>query len=259
MIAVIRTFKGERLKARHSLAVWLVLGGSMFTPLIIIVARLIQHQRLAAIYAASDFWQHLWRDAWQSMAIFFLPLFAILVTSLITQIEHRNNAWKQVHTLPLGLGDIFVSKLGVIVLLLVQFFVLFNLGIWLSAVVPYQLIPDAPYPRGAIPFGNFLQDNTSYFVDCLPIVALQYLLGLRYRNFLVPLGIGFLMWIGALAALPWKFGYLIPYTYSMLDYLKKNPGSAFIPTVDIHLIALGYAVAFIVAAYVLFQAMKTRG
>jgi hypothetical protein len=259
MIAIVRVFEGEWLKTRHSLAWWLVLGGSLFTPLIIIVARLVQHRRLAKIYAAADFWPHLWQDAWQSMAIFFLPLFAILVTSLITQIEHRNNAWKQVHVLPLGLGAIFLAKLGVIMLLIVQFFVLFNLGIWLSAIVPCQLIAEVPCPHSAIPFGDFLRDNARYFVDCLPIIALQYLFGLRFRNFLVPLGIGFLMWIGALAALPWKFGYLIPYTYSMLDYLKDNPGKAFIPTVNIHFFALGYAVAFTVAAYMLFRAMKERG
>lgn len=259
MITFVRAFKGEWLKTRHSLAGWLVLGGSLFTPLAIIVARLVHHRRLEPIYSAEDFWPHLWQDAWQSMAIFFLPLFAIMVTSLITQIEHRNNAWKQVHTLPLGLGAIFVSKLGVIMLLIVQFFVLFNLGIWLSAIIPYQLTAAVPYPQGAIPFGDFLRDNARYFVDCLPIIAVQYLLGLRFRNFLVPLGVGFLMWIGALAALPWKFGYLIPYTYSMLDYLKHDPGKAFIPTIDTHLFALGYAVAFIMAAYVLFRAMKERG
>lgn len=259
MIAVAHAFKGEWLKTRHSLAGWLVLGGSLFTPLVIIVARLAYRRRLAPIYAAKDFWPHLWQDAWQSMAIFFLPLFAIMVTSLITQIEHRNNAWKQVHTLPLGLGAIFVSKLGVIMLLIVQFFVLFNMGIWLSAIIPYQLGAAVPYLQGAIPFRDFLRDNARYFVDCLPIIAVQYLLGLRFRNFLVPLGIGFLMWIAALAALPWKFGYLIPYTYSMLDYLKRNPGQAVIPTVDIHLFALGYAVAFTLAAYALFRMMKERG
>ncbi|HEV2679615.1 MAG TPA: ABC transporter permease, partial [Rhodanobacter sp.] len=243
----------------HSLASWLVLGGSLFTPLIIIVARLVQHERLARIYSADGFWISLWQSSWQSMAIFFLPLFAILVTSLITQIEHRNNAWKQVHVLPLGLGAIFLSKLGIVVLLIVQFFMLFNVGIWLSAIVPCKLIAAVPCPKGPLPFAHFLRDDMMYFVDCLPIVALQYMLGLRFRNFLVPLGIGFLMWIGALAALPWKFGYLIPYTYSMLDYLRNDPGKAFIPTADIHVFALGYAMVFTAVGYVLFRTMKERG
>lgn len=259
MKAVVRAFESEWLKTRHSLAWWLVLGGSLFTPLVIIVARLVQHERLARIYAADGFWISLWQSSWQSMAIFFLPLFTILVTSLITQIEYRNNAWKQVHALPLGLGSIFLAKLGVIVLLIVQFFMLFNVGIWLSAIVPYQLVAATPYPQGLLPFAHFLGDDLKYFVDCLPIVALQYMLGLRFRNFLVSLGIGFLMWIGALAALPWKFGYLIPYTYSMLDYLRNDPGKAVIPTTNIHLFALGYALVFTAVGYTLFRTMKERG
>ncbi|MEP6899307.1 MAG: ABC transporter permease [Rhodanobacter sp.] len=259
MIAIARVFESEWLKSRHSLASWLVLGGSLFTPLVIVIARLAQHERLPRIYAASGFWTSLWQSSWQSMAIFFLPLFAILATSLITQIEHRNNAWKQVHALPLGLGAIFFSKLGVIVLLLVLFFALFNAGIWLSAIIPCQLVAAVSCPRGPLPFAQFLQDDMRYFVDCLPIVALQYLLGLRFRNFLVPLGSGFLLWISALAALPWKFGYLIPYTYGMLDYLRNDPGKAFIPTVDIQRFALGYALVFTAAGYALFSGMKERG
>jgi hypothetical protein len=71
-------------------------------------------------------------------------------------------------------------------------------------------------------------------------------------EFLAPLGVGFLMWISALAALPWKFGYLIPYTCSMLDYLRHDPGKAFIPTIDIQLFALGYAVMFTAVGYALY-------
>ena len=72
-----------------------------------------------------------------------------------------------------------------------------------------------------------------YFIDCLPIVAAQFLISLRFKNFLVPVGVGFLAWVGALASLPWKFGYLIPYTYCMLNYVKDHPGGkAVIPSVD---------------------------
>ena len=62
----------------------------------------------------------------------------------------------------------------------------------------------------------------------LPIVALQYLIALRFKNFLVPVGLGFLFWVGALASLSWKFGYIVPYTYPMYNYLKdaeKTRGS----------------------------------
>ena len=67
-----------------------------------------------------------------------------------------------------------------------------------------------------------MREDLLYLVDCLPIVAAQYLISLRYKNFLVPVGIGFLSWVGALAALPWKHAYGIPYTYCILNYLKDQ-------------------------------------
>ena len=36
----------------------------------------------------------------------------------------------------------------------------------------------------------FLKEDALYFIDCLPIVALQYLISLRFKNFLVPVGAG---------------------------------------------------------------------
>ncbi|GAA0704612.1 hypothetical protein GCM10009105_01570 [Dokdonella soli] len=259
-IDFIHALQSEWLKKKRSLASWLILTGAFFTPAIVIVARLVNHDKLRQLYSTDGFWTLLWRNSWESMAIFFLPMAAVLATSLITQIEYKNNAWKQVHTLPLSPTTIFFSKLAVILLMMVQFFVLFNLGIYLSAVVPYLLIGNVPYPTAHAPLASFLVQNMLYFVDCLPIVAAQYLLSLRFKNFLVPIGFGFLTWVGALAALSWKFGYVIPYSYSMLTYLKDNPaGRAIVPAFDVHWLAIGYFVLFIVVGYGLFVTKAQKG
>jgi hypothetical protein len=179
----------------------------------VIVARLINYDKLAELYSAENFWTLLWKNSWESMAIFFLPLGAILSTSLIAQIEYKNNTWKQLHTLPLSYTTIFFAKLAVILVLMLQFFVLFNIGIYLAAVVPYLLVSGTPYPVQPLPWADFLRANALYYVDTLPIVALQYLIALRFKNFLVPVGLGFVFWVGSLAALTWQYGYFIPYTY----------------------------------------------
>jgi lantibiotic transport system permease protein len=250
----------EWLKQRRSLASWMVLVGAFFTPAIIIVARLLQHEALPKLYGAADFWPVLWRSAWESAAIFFLPMGAILATSLIAQIEYRNNAWKQVHALPLGLATIYFSKLAIVVLMLVQFLVLFNLGIWLSAAVPAWLLPGAAMPAAPIPFASFLLDNLRFFIACLPIVALQYLLSLRFRNFMVPVGVGFMLWVGSLAALPSRWGVLSPYAYTMLEYLKNEPsGKLPAPMFDTHGLAVGYSALFIALGFALFATRRQKG
>jgi hypothetical protein len=256
----VHAFQSEWLKKKRSLASWLVVIGAFFTPAIVIVARLIKHDALQPLYSADGFWTLLWRNSWESMAIFFLPMAAILATSLMTQIEFRNNAWKQVHALPLSATVLFFAKLTVILLMMVQFFVLFNVGIYVSAVVPYLLVGGTPYPNAPLPLRYFLAQDALYFIDCLPIVAAQYLLSLRFKNFLVPIGFGFLAWVGALAALSWKFGYVLPYTYSMLNYLKDNPGArGIVPNFEFHWLALAYFVLFTLAGYGLFVTKAQKG
>jgi lantibiotic transport system permease protein len=256
----VNAFQSEWLKKKRSLASWLVITGSFFTPAIIIVARLVRYDSLQKLYSADGFWNQLWRNSWESMAIFFLPMGAILAASLVAQIEFRNNAWKQVHALPLGLATIFFSKFAVIVLMMLQFFVLFNIAIYISAVVPWMLVGSAPYPNDPIPWAHFLKEDTLYFVDCLPIVAAQYMISLRYGNFLVPIGVGFLAWVGALGMLPWKFAFLIPYTYCMLNFLKDDAtNKAAIPPINFHWLAIGWFLLFTAIGYGLFATKPQKG
>ena len=254
------SFQSEWMKTKRSLAFWMVIIGAFFTPAVIVIARLARYSRLPGVYLADNFWNLHWRNCWESMAIFLLPLGAILTTSLIAQLEYKNNTWKQLHTLPLSYATIFFSKLAVILVLMLLFFVLFNIGIYLSALAPYLLSSGAPWPRQPIPLGRFLRDGALFYVDTLPIVALQYLIALRFRNFLVPVGLGFVFWVGALAALPWNYGYVIPYTYPMLNYLSSGVETkAVIPDVNIHYMAVAYFAVITAASFALYATNKEKG
>jgi len=260
IISFIHSFQSEWLKKKRSLSSWLVIVGGFFTPIIIIIARLVHYKQLPALYAKEGFWNQLWQSSWESMAIFLLPVGVILATSLITQLEYKNNTWKQLHTAPLSFTSIFFSKLLVIVIMVVQFFILFNIGIYLSALIPYLLVKGVPYPAAQLPFAAVLKEDGYYFMDCLPIVALQYLLSLKYKNFLVPVGIGFGLWIASLGALSWKFGYLIPYAYCMLNFLKNQTnGRAAIPAINIHVMAVGYFILISIVGYIMYLTKKEKG
>ena len=250
----------EWLKRRRSFAGWLVLGGALFTPAIIIAVRLVQHAKLPALYANPAFWPSLWRSAWESMAMLLLPIAAILATSLVAQIEFRNNAWKQVRTLPLHPATIYAAKLAVILVLIGQLLALFSVGIWLAAAVPWLFVAGVPWPSDMLSPSFVFAQNARYFVDCLPIVAAQYAIALHSRNYLVPLGAGFVAWIGALGLLQWKYAFVFPYTYTMLDYLGGEPaGKVTVPAIGTAPYALGYAAVFAVAGYVLFATKRQKG
>lgn len=258
MIAFVHMLQSEWLKRRRSFASSMVLAGSLFTPSIIVAVRLVQHRGLPALYAADGFWAKLWSDSWESMAVFFLPLGAILATSLIAQIEFKSNAWKQVHALPVSTHVLFLAKLTVILAMLAEFLALFTLGIYASGMIPFVLVPGVPHPKGAFTALPLLRENALYFVDCLPIIAAQYLFALRSNNALVPIGIGFMAWVGALAAVSSKLAISWPYAYTIVHYLQDKPKGKALQAPH-HLFAIGAFLVLTLISYVMFVTRKEKG
>ena len=260
MTAFVHAFHSEWLKRRRSFASWFVVVGSLFTPVVVATARLLRPRALPAVYSAETFWPAMWQACWESMAIFFLPLGAILATSLITQIEFKSNAWKQVHALPLRTGVIFLSKLAVILVMLIQFLILFTAGIYVSAMIPYLLVPGVPHPKGTFLSLPLLRENAQYFLGCLPVIAAQYLMALRSHNALVPIGIGFMAWVGALASLSSPVAIWWPYNYTIIHYLHDKPkGAQFASHSELPWLAAGYFVVLTIVSYVLFVTRKEKG
>jgi lantibiotic transport system permease protein len=127
-------------------------------------------------------------------------------------------------------------------------------------VVLQTLISGVSYPKSPIPYTFFLKEDALFFIDCLPIISLQYLLSLKYKDFLVSVGIGFILWVGAIASLSWKFGYIIPYTYCMFNYLKDSRGGKVAaPALNIHYLAIGYFIVFTIVSYILYITKKEKG
>lgn len=260
MVSLIHSLQSEWVKKRRSLGSWLIWGAAAFVPAILLLIRVTHPGRLPEMYAAADFWEKLWTQSWEAMATFFLPLVIILVTALVAQLEFKNNAWKQLHTTPQRFITIFAAKFVVVVAMIVQLLVLFNVGVYLTGAIPALIYPSVNYPGEPYPFMFFLREDIKFFIDCLPMIAFQYLLSLRFRNFLVPVGVGFFAWILGIGFLSWKYSYIFPYAYTSLDHfhtsrqIVKAP-----PPVSLQVFALAYFVIFLVAGYLVYVKQKAKG
>jgi hypothetical protein len=214
------SLQAEWIKTKRSASNWLSLVGGLFIPTIMTIVAFYYGKTINETpeYA----WEGLYKNSWQDMAVFLLPMGMILAGSLITQIESKNNTWKQVHTTPTRFSTIFFSKFTVILLMTVKFFIYFNIGVILSAVVP-SLILEGIMPKASFPFWYILKLNLKIFIACMPILAFQYLLSLNFKNFLVPIGVGFLGLIGTL--IPYmsvKLIYLSPFSFTLYQVLPKE-------------------------------------
>ena len=260
MIATyIRAVWSEWLKRRRSLTTWLIAGSAAFVPTIIFLSRFRRIDVLPALYRDARFWELLWKQAWEAMALMILPLAVMLMVSLVTQIEDRNNAWKQVHAAPVPLPIIFAAKLTVIVALVAALVVLYTPAIYLAGILPALVLPSVPMPAGHFPLAAFLRRDLDFIVDMLPIVAIQFALALRFRTFITPLAVGMATWIFSVGTISWRYSYTIPYSYGTLDYLMVEYHRQVPVPANPTAIAAGCFVVFTLAGYVVYAARRDKG
>lgn len=252
MNSFVNSFESEWLKKKRTASSFLIIAGGLLIPLVVIIARMDSTEGLVTANIQPHIWENLYNRNWQLMGLLLVPMGIVLATSLITQLEYRNNTWKQVFTTPQTLSTIFFAKLAVLFVMLVEFFLLFNIGIWLTGVLP-GLILNVPYPHEIFPWKAFWIGNSKFFVDCMPILILQYGISLRIRNFLIPLGIGLGLYVASMIAVHWKYGYFVPYTYCAYEFTGKTA-----ERVHTHFWAAGYAVVFLVLAYLFYITRKDK-
>ncbi len=255
----INAFKSEWLKTRRSAASWLVVIGGFFIPAINLLIQFSKPADLPQFYKMPDFWQLVFNQCWQSMALFLLPMGVILATSLITQLEYRNNTWKLIHTLPQRFSITFCAKLAVILTMMLEFFILFNVGIYLNGIIPPLFLSAVDFPVQAFPFLHFVKINAMFYLDCLPVIAFQFLISLRFKNFMVPIGVGLAMIVATVFCISWKYGYIVPYTYTSFYYLNELGKAKSIPGINIHMLASAYFVVFTAASFILYRTRKEIG
>src|SRR5258706_8679828 len=218
--------RAELIKTKRSASFWVCVLGSGFIPLIFLLTYTLapskNYPRLQAFPWGIHFGQ-----GWQAFSSFLLPMFVILICSLIPQLEYKNNTWKQVFASPQSLGNIFFSKFMTIHLMILFCFLLFNLFMILSAVAVNIVNKNYPFLSHSIDWTFLLRLSFKTYISILGISALQYWLSLRFKNFIAPIGIGLALLITSLILMQWEHIYKIPYAHPLLTFLaiKKNETS----------------------------------
>jgi len=197
-------------------------------------------------------------EGFQFIAIMFLPLFIVLVSTLLMQIEHKNNTWKQVLASPQPLHNILLSKFLVVQGMVLLMLVIFNL---LMVLVAAGI--DRAYPEFKLltylnnPSEVFLP-NAKIYLASLGMNAFQFWLALRFRNFVAPLAIGLMLWLICPIAL---------FELHWVDVMKSFPHALSIIVVvknlrPIHLwvqwLSIGYMLLFFALAYLDFRMRKVK-
>ena len=198
----------------------------------------------------NDPWNSIFMAGLTIQAFLFLPLYVILACSLLVQLEFRNNTWKQVFSSPQSKINLFLSKF-----LLLQFFLLFsiltyNLLMVLAIVIVNLIEPSYEIYNSSLNLNIFFPVFGKLYLSMAAISAIQLWLGIRFKNFLLPVGIGFVLVIaGGLAATDfnWDYAKYFPYAYSMMIMGNK------IASDQLMLGSLLYMLVFLLIGYYDFR------
>jgi len=208
------------MKTRKTWAFWLsIFGGILIPAITFLVVKSQPH--LIGNKMSNMPWYTFLKYNWQTVATFLLPLYVVLLTALVVQIEHRANAFKKMLTLPFSRASYYWAKL-----LVILYYLIFTHLIFIFSVTAFGLILGALEPETSlldipIPWAMMFTQITKSFLACLGIVGIQYLLSIRFRNFIKPIGFGFATTVaGTVMLLGWEYVNFWPWALPA----KVSPG-----------------------------------
>ena len=249
----------ELLKTKRTASFWLSIFGAAFIPTVYCLLFLLNSDETIQDLGPKPWDEYLGR-AWQILSVFILPIYIILLSTLVTQIEFKNNTWKQVFASPQSFGNIYFSKFVAIHLLILFCFVLFNVLIFLVGIMANQVNPKFIFVANGIDWELILKLNLKTYISVLSISAIQYWLSLRFKNFIAPVGIGLAFCIGSIIffALQWPHMDKYPYSFPVLSIKSvQSPGRPLFENHELN--SIGYFLFFSVLGFLDLRMRKEKG
>lgn len=243
------SLRSELLKTKRTSLLYLVLITALIIPFVMSFD-LVSSENIATKNAWADFYS----EGLMVMVFAFLPLFFVLASTLLIQIEVRNNTWKQVLASPQLFFDILLSKFVVLQLLAVAFIVVSNVYFLLGASL-VDLAMGTNFISFVDQWPEILSLNGRAYVATLGISAVTFWLAVRSKNFVAPIGIGLLLWLAPVAALEFrwehidKFVFALPFTVLAKKFQDEQ--------LFHQLLSVAYGIVFFVIAYLEFLLKRT--
>ena len=205
----------EFIKIRRSQALLMTL----LCPLFVVILQLGLVIENKGQVVADKGWGWYWLGAINLWYMFMLPLYIALITMLLNAIEHKDCGWRYMATMPVTQAQIFTVKAFVGWLFVLgaclMMYLLTSLSILFMTLIGFTGNGDFDSP--------FFEHLLNIAISCLPILIIGHIVSWRWKNVVVPLGLGIMMTIGALTLVRsdeyWRF---YPWTYHMISAMVTD-------------------------------------
>jgi hypothetical protein len=206
-----RALRAERLKLKHTLALWMVLLLPLaVVTLVVLTGSLYSHSSSPSITPAAA-WTKLDSGVFFLWCMLMVPLFVTLQTALVAGLEHANDQWKHLLALPVPPGVHYLAKLSIMVLIVLAAYLLLYI-----LIVPagWILMITAPHRglAGLPPLADLWQLPLASCGASMLIVALQTWIALRWRSFTLAVSVGIVATVASFVVGQSRFGNYFPWT-----------------------------------------------
>lgn len=223
MKAFLLSLRSEFYKTRKTLAFWCAILLPLLICLLITIGFLSNAEKMAT-WPGELLWLRYVATVLNIMGVLLLPIFVIFTAYSVNNIEHKADSWKMLFSLPLPKFAVYAAKYVyalLLILISLALFVIFTLGF---ANLLSALRPELRFNEYHMEY-TLLQVYFKLFLSSLGILSIQFLFSLLWKDFLKPMGIGFVGTIAGviMASAGWKYAYLFPYSHPMLALTNMMP------------------------------------
>ncbi|MBB4822996.1 hypothetical protein HNO89_000214 [Sporosarcina luteola] len=182
-------------------------------------------------------------------AILFLPLLTGVFASFVCRYEHAGGGWKQLLTMPVHRGNIYIAKMLLVALLIGLTQLLF-----VVALLVIGWIKGFP---GDIPWDVIGSSIAGGWLACMPLLALQLFVSVAWSSFAAPLAINVIFTIPNILIInSERFGPYYPWAQPFLLMMPDSSesfGALNTSATTLFIVIIGGFVVFFLAGLFYFK------
>lgn len=250
--------KNEFFKLKRTFAFWLTIISALFIPIIYFLYYFLKYESLIPVEDTNP-WDKFINDQVMAAGPMLIPLFIILITSLIVQIEHKSSGLKHLFALPIPKWSVYWGKLTAVIGAIILTYALFFITVLCVGFVLGNIRKELSFLSFSPDYVEFIKILFRSFVAVLGIVGIQFWLSFRIKNFIIPLGIGMVLVVTGMVVYRAEESLYYPYSYNILSLFvvdKDLETMLWLPTVSIYSIL--YFFLFSVLGYLDIKRMNIK-
>jgi len=245
LIDISRSYRADLLKFKNSKVLFIALGAPLFLVALFFTILLFKANQI--IGNADNGWIVMLNQLTNTGLSLFFPLFIILITSQISRVEYDANSWKQIYTLPLHRGSIYLSKIlmtsSIVLLSLISFGIFYYIfGGILTLIYPELFVYKTEVLSTLV--NVLLMSGITSFAW----VGIQFWASYRWKNMVLPLALGIVGFVAGVILIKWEHAAYVPFTH-LLFTAKALQTDTFSLLNKVSYLSMAYGFLFLLIGY----------